>query len=169
MEAAANAMRSVTGSGSTLFGRAASFVEAKLPAAATVAKSLGGAALIYAGARTLAKSADVGLAASAGIPDISDSPAFAAIRQQVQDLAFGFTKFENAIKSIGKSLVAVKDRSIAGARLTGQIPALALDAEMRLQTDEANMTSAFDRFKRNEWAQAAGKHIYDTIKRGFAK
>ena len=169
METAANAMRSATGSGGTIFGRAASIVEAKLPTAAPVAKALGGAALIYAGARTLAKSADVGMAAAAGIPDIADSPAFGALRQQVQDIAFGFTKFENAIKSIGKSLVSVKDRSIAGARLTGQIPALALDAEMRLNTDEANMESAFDRFKRNEWMQAAGKHVFETVRRGFAR
>src|SRR3990167_9855991 len=98
MDVAANALRGVAGSGQTVVGRAASLA-ASLPAVAPAAKALGAAALVYAVSRTLAKAADVGLGAAAGIPDISDSPVFQSLRKQVQDVAFAFTKFENRVTS----------------------------------------------------------------------
>src|SRR3990167_2182887 len=156
MEVAANALRAVTGSGQTVVGRAASLA-ASLPAVAPAAKALGAAALVYAVSRTLAKAADVGLAAAAGIPDISDSPVFQSLRQQVQDVAFAFTKFENRVTSYFRAVSAGKDRAVNGARVTGQMPDLMLGAEKRLINAEADMESAFDRFKRNESAAVFGK------------
>ena len=116
---------------------------------------------------TLAKAADVGLAAAAGIPDISDSPVFQSLRQQVQDVAFAFTKFENRVTSYFRAVSAGKDRAVNGARVTGQMPDLMLGAEKRLINAEADMESAFDRFKRNESAAVFGKYIFDSVKKGF--
>jgi hypothetical protein len=163
-EIAANALRAATGSGQTIFGRAASMLP---QSAAPIAKALGSAALVYGAARTLAKTADFGMAAASGIPDIAGTPAFGALREQVADLAFTFTKFENHVTSYFKALAAGKDRAINGARVTGQAPDLMLGAEKRLANDEADMESAFDRFKRNEWARPWGKHVFDSIKKGF--
>lgn len=166
METAANTLRAVTGSGQTVFGKAARLVSG-MQTVAPVAKALSGAALVYAGARTLAKSADFGMALAAGIPDISGSPAFGAIRQQVQDAAFAFTKFENHVTSHFKAIAAGKDRAINGARVTGQAPDLMLGAEKRLANDEADMEAAFDRFKRNDSSKVWGKWTYDAIRKGF--
>ena len=136
----------------------------------TITAGVGGAAAIYATARTAATATTLGIESLKGaFPDLGQASIIKGLQTQAENFMRAFANFEARIASVIPALSATANIAKAGASLTGELPSVGLyfDAEQNKIKQEKELESTFDRFKGKALAGAIGKSMMDAFKAGF--